>query len=341
VDEGSSSKAGAAGTAVAAVPDGSDGHGVNPDRNAAATPGQARPPARRRSAGGPERHPLPGAHGVRLAHAAQGLPALAYGLLVVPPSDPAPAVPHDPRSRPHARPRARRPRRQPDRLDPEQPVGEGVQCRRARLRCRQEDHRTQAPHRGGHRRAVADGPPHPGRSVRFRRRSAGSGRAAQTVALAQAFVRRWRLRPWPPAQQGRLPGLHRGRNPAFGGAKGLSGVAAPLGGAPPDNVARFRFEWSTVVERSQLIGQRRDTPALPWLNQHRPGGAIGAGGDAHGPVEGTSCRRCAGFVREHAPEPAMLGRGVRSGCSDLAQDHRSIPEGPDGRRDPAKRQEGG
>lgn len=94
VDESSSGEAGAAGTAVAEVSDGPDGHGVDPDRTTAAAPGQAGPASQRRSAGGSERHLLPGALGLRLAHAAQRLNALADGLLVVSPAGAVPAVPH-------------------------------------------------------------------------------------------------------------------------------------------------------------------------------------------------------------------------------------------------------
>lgn len=102
VGEGSLSEAGAAGTAVKAIFSGLGRHRVDPDRAAAAAPCQAWSAAQRRSAGGSERHPLPGAYRLRPAHATQGLPTLADDLLVFPPSGLTPAVPHDPRSRPDA-----------------------------------------------------------------------------------------------------------------------------------------------------------------------------------------------------------------------------------------------
>lgn len=52
--------------------------------------------AARRSARGAQRDPLSGAHGLWLAHAAQGLSSLADRLLVVPALGTPSAVPHHP-----------------------------------------------------------------------------------------------------------------------------------------------------------------------------------------------------------------------------------------------------
>src|SRR3972149_3763297 len=79
-----------------AVPLRSDGRGGGADRPAAAEPGEEGPKAGGRSARSIERDPLHGALRRRLAHAAEGLPALADGLLVVPPFRASSAVPHHP-----------------------------------------------------------------------------------------------------------------------------------------------------------------------------------------------------------------------------------------------------
>src|SRR3990167_875559 len=79
-----------------AVPVRSDGRGVGADQAVAATAREEGPQAGGRSARGVERDPLHGALRRRLAHAAEGLPALADGLLVVPPFRAAAAVPHHP-----------------------------------------------------------------------------------------------------------------------------------------------------------------------------------------------------------------------------------------------------
>src|SRR5215471_8709094 len=74
----------------------SDRRGMGPYRAAAAGAEPARAQAERRDARGAERDPLHDARGRRMAHAAEGLPALADGLLVVPALCAADAVPDHP-----------------------------------------------------------------------------------------------------------------------------------------------------------------------------------------------------------------------------------------------------
>ena len=78
-----------------------------------------------------------------------------------------------------------------------------------------------------------------GRLLMVRLTPADLSDSAGAQLILDALRKRWpwlkhlfgrRLRPWPPAQQGRLPGLHRRRDPASGRAKGLPRAAAPLGG---------------------------------------------------------------------------------------------------------------
>lgn len=56
---------------------------------------------------------------------------------------------------------------------------------KARVRCRQEGGRPQAPHRGRHRRQAADGEPHHRRHLRQRRRPKYRRGHPQALALAQ------------------------------------------------------------------------------------------------------------------------------------------------------------
>src|SRR3972149_2328578 len=78
------------------VPVPSDGGRGGRDRPAAAKASKERPQAGSRLARGGQRDPLHGALRRRLAHAAEQLPALADGLLVVPPLRVAAAVPPHP-----------------------------------------------------------------------------------------------------------------------------------------------------------------------------------------------------------------------------------------------------
>src|SRR3546814_5324002 len=84
------------------------------DRAAAAEAAEAGTQAGRRPARGAERDPLHDTFGRRLAHAAEGFPALADRLLVVPALRAADAVPHDPRHGPDDGPRTRGPRGEPE-----------------------------------------------------------------------------------------------------------------------------------------------------------------------------------------------------------------------------------
>src|SRR6516162_6312 len=77
----------------------SDRRGMGPYRAAAAEAEPPRAQAERDDARGSERDPLHDALGRRMAHAAEGLPALADGLLVVPALCAVDAVPDHPRHR--------------------------------------------------------------------------------------------------------------------------------------------------------------------------------------------------------------------------------------------------
>src|SRR6516164_262570 len=102
-----------------------------------------------------ERDPLHDALGRRMAHAAEGLPALADGLLVVPALCAVDAVPDHPRHRLDDGPGAYGPGSQPECRHHRQPDGKGAGAGRAAgLRCRQEDGRPQAAHRGRYRRTA-------------------------------------------------------------------------------------------------------------------------------------------------------------------------------------------
>ena len=83
--------------AAALLPDRPDGCGVGAGQAAPAEAVQTRPAARRGPARGGERDPRPGADGLRLAQAAEGLAALADGLPVVPAPRSSPAGPDPPR----------------------------------------------------------------------------------------------------------------------------------------------------------------------------------------------------------------------------------------------------
>lgn len=82
-----------------ALSDRSHRRGMRPHWPAAAAAGEARAQARRGVAGGAQCHPPHDPHGRRLAHAAEGLPAVADSLLVVPPLRTVDAFPHHPRRR--------------------------------------------------------------------------------------------------------------------------------------------------------------------------------------------------------------------------------------------------
>lgn len=89
----------------------------------------------------PERDPLHSPVRRGMADAAQGYPALADGLLVVPGVCAPPAVPHHPRCGPDDRPRARRSGGEPYCRGHRQPVGQGFRCGQAWVRRGQEDQR--------------------------------------------------------------------------------------------------------------------------------------------------------------------------------------------------------
>ncbi len=93
----------------------------------------------------PQRDPLNGSIGLRMAHAAGAFPALADCLLVVPPLRAAAAVPHHPRPRADDRPGARRAQRAQC-GHPGQPDRQGAGRRRhSLLRRRPKGGRPQAP----------------------------------------------------------------------------------------------------------------------------------------------------------------------------------------------------
>ena len=89
-----------------AVSDRSDGARAGADRAAVGGGMRRGSSAQDRFAGSAERDPASRAHGLRVADAAEGLSAVAYGVVVVPPPDPADALRDGSRAGRDARPPA-------------------------------------------------------------------------------------------------------------------------------------------------------------------------------------------------------------------------------------------
>jgi hypothetical protein len=117
------------------------------------TPGAA---AGGRIPGGDQRGALPGPLGVRLADAAGAFRPLADGLRLVPGVGAPLPVPDRSRCGVDAGPGEGWTRGEPLGGGHRQPVDQGSARQSKGLRCRQEDRRAQAPHRGRHRRAAPD-----------------------------------------------------------------------------------------------------------------------------------------------------------------------------------------
>src|SRR5512144_2721515 len=162
-----------------------DGRSVGSDWAAVAAAGHRRPSGEAPAPRDRQRDSVRGAHRLRLAVAAAGVPAVADGVLVLQAvarrRQPGPAP------RRAARPAARRRRARSDGLrgDRGRAVGQGRghgRPRHPRLRRRQEGQRPQAAHRRGHPRAAAGGAGDRGQRAGPGRRCPGAGPAAVSDA---------------------------------------------------------------------------------------------------------------------------------------------------------------
>lgn len=171
------------------VSDRSHRPGVGPSSAAAAEAGDAWPQAGSGPAGIAERHPLHCAHGRQLADAAEGLPALAKGVLVVPTIRAADPVPDHPRHRADGGQRTAGREASPSAGVSDSQTVRAPARGEARLRRGEEDCGPQAPRYGRHRSPSANGHPDLSRHLGQRWRPVDPRCHPQALAVGQAPVR--------------------------------------------------------------------------------------------------------------------------------------------------------